>query len=82
MITELRIRDGVAAKLEEADLGTLGALSDRMATYGTTWNNGVKGIGEKAAEEVSDALAAFWGLHPELCEPETADAPAGPREDE
>lgn len=51
-------RCGVTEKMVEklADkYGTIGELRDAMQTYGTTWNNGVKGIGAEAAAKIADA---------------------------
>lgn len=53
-----------AALVEKAD--TLGKLTDLMNAHGQWWHREVKGFGEKAAETVADAFAAFWREHPEF----------------
>jgi hypothetical protein len=56
----------MAQKLIDADLTTLGKLSDHMAENGQWWARNIKGVGEAAAEKISDMLAKFWSDHPEF----------------
>ena len=62
----------LAEKLVEADLTTLGKLSDHMAEQGQWWWKQLPGIGEAAAEKISDMLASFWEAHPEYTAVEPA----------
>jgi len=75
---KIAVLPGLAPKtidlLAEAGLTTLGRLSDYMGKYGTTWANGLKGIGEVAATKIEDAWARFWADHPEFCQPEDEEA--------
>ncbi len=67
------VRLGLNAKrtqqLVDAGLLTLGQLQQHQNDQGQWWGNGIKGLGEKGQEEVSDAWIAFWKAHPEFCRP-------------
>jgi hypothetical protein len=67
-LSHLGIEGKLQAKLEDAEVKTLGQLSGTMNVGGIEWYKGIKGIGVKAAEEISDRFADFWALHPEFCE--------------
>jgi len=64
----LTLQAKTLAALQEAGLTTLGKLSDHIRDQGDWWAREIKGVGEKAAEEIADAFAAFWKEHPEFCE--------------
>lgn len=77
--SELNLTDRIQGCLEEAELTTLGALSDRMAE-GTLWALQVRGIGEASREKVEDAFQAFWEEHPQYCRQEPQDQDEVPAE--
>lgn len=64
-LAELDLPAGIVDTLTDAGFATLGELSDRMDH--DSWWQLVDGIGEKSAEKVADAFAAFWANHPEYC---------------
>ena len=66
-VTELVLSDSIHDALREANLITLGGLSDFMAAHGEQWWRDVDSIGEQKAVAVADAFAAFWEEHPEFC---------------
>ena len=61
----------LSAKLFDADMTTLGKLSDHMAEQGEWWWKQLQGIGEESAAKISDMLADYWKAHPEYCETQT-----------
>lgn len=66
-LADAAITGKIATCLEEAGLTTLGKLSDHMAEKGDWWARELKGIGETAAEKISNLFAAYWKRHPEFC---------------
>lgn len=74
-IEELGLPDRIDTALRDADLETLGELSDLMAA-GVWWHHELKGIGEKAAEQIADGFTEFWSRHPEYAQPEDGELEA------
>ena len=72
-IADLGLPAGVATALEEAEVTTLGKLSDVMGD--AMWYREIKRVGKGAAEKVADAFQRFWAEHPESCDfsPDTAE---------
>ena len=66
-IGELELPPKIAEKLQQTDCQTLGDLADRM-NAGEQWWREIEGFGEKTAEKVNEAFAAFWERHPEYAE--------------
>ena len=74
-VGELDLPQSLLDRLCDLDLGTLGALSDRMAT-GDHWADDLDGIGIAKAEKIAEAFAFFWQEHPEYCQADTPAAEA------
>lgn len=66
-LSEAGITGNVAQLLADAQIDTLGALSDRMNVKGQFWAEGIVGLGEATAAKVSDCFVKFWAEHPEYC---------------
>ena len=66
-LPEMGIDGALAGSLVEADIKTIGDLSNEMDTYGVTWHNTIAGVGDKAAEKIADLFIEFWKEHPEFC---------------
>lgn len=67
-LSEMNIDGALHDNLVEADIKTIGDLSDVMNDRGVTWHNTITGVGEKAVEKVEQLFDAFWTEHPEFCE--------------
>lgn len=83
-IDALGLSGGIASKLEEAGIVTIGQLQQAM--NGERWWDNLDGIGEGKAEKLADAFAQFWSKHPEYCQEEdeaiaSFDFDAEPEED-
>lgn len=74
-IEEFGLPAKIDAALRNAGLETIGKLSDRMNT-GVWWHHELKGIGEKASEQIGDLFAEFWSRHPEYAQPKDGEAAA------
>jgi hypothetical protein len=48
---------------EDAEINTLGDLTDYQAKKGDFWVKDLAGVGPKAAEDIADASEAFWKRH-------------------
>jgi hypothetical protein len=64
----------------EPPLTTLGAIADWSAAKGDFWATDISGVGEKAAQEITDRMmdywaAHYWAAHPRAATPEPADLP-------
>jgi len=70
-LAELKLSKRVTNALVDAGLTTIDELVRHMEKQGEWWAKQIKGLGEKGSETVCDALAAFWGDHPEYCTPAT-----------
>ena len=83
------VLDALAAN--EPRLITLGTLSDWMFKKADSWATDIKGVGEKARNDIEVGFQRFWAEHPEFCieepdepEPEDDDEPEeydGPEEE-
>lgn len=61
-ITKPRIVKALTER--EPSLSTLGAIADHSAKHGDFWAVAIKGVGKAAAQEVTDAIDAYWTAHP------------------
>jgi hypothetical protein len=68
-VSHLGAPDRVTNALRTAGVKTLGKLSDTMNKGGVWWHHELKGVGEKAAEQIGDLFAEFWSRHPEYAQP-------------
>jgi len=75
-VSHLGAPDRVTNALRTAGVKTLGKLSDTMNKGGVWWHHDLKGIGEKAAEQIGDLFAEFWSRHPEYAQPKDGEAAA------
>jgi uncharacterized protein (UPF0335 family) len=66
-VGDLKLPAKIAKAIVDAGHTTIGSLSVHMADQGDWWAKQIKGIGEKARDEVCDAFADFWKEHPEYC---------------
>lgn len=64
-VEQLAVSQGLAERLKDAKIKTLGRLSAAMDTD-ASWFRPIAGIGPKAAGEIEDAFRLFWAQHPEL----------------
>lgn len=67
-LTEMGIDGALLDNLVEVDIKTIGDLSDQMDKFGVGWHNTIAGVGDKAADKVSDLFIEFWKEHPEFCD--------------
>ena len=83
-ISSLGLTDGAIDALAEADIQTVGDLTDHVKRHGDFWWRDIAGIGEQCAEKISDAMVKFWEEHPEYCRggSEAADSTEGGTSDE
>ena len=57
----------VIEKLRDADISTLGGLSNRTGED-IQWYKKIKGIGQAASDKIDEAFVAFFADHPEFCD--------------
>ncbi len=62
-----RTKRALLAACEAKGIATIGGLSSLMEKHGSWWQRELAGIGDKAAEEISEAFVDFWATHPEYC---------------
>lgn len=73
-ITKPRIVKALTER--EPPLTTLGAIADWTREKGQYWAKDIKGIGDAAAEEITDACDKFWASRPAPVKPTTPAAAA------
>ncbi len=66
-LIEMGVAGALSQNLVDADIKTIGDLSDIMDKFGVTWHNTINGVGDKAAENVDGLFIEFWKEHPEFC---------------
>jgi hypothetical protein len=62
-IAVLKLSEGLAEKLSESDIKTVGAL-EKAISAGELVPNRIKGVGPAAVDKVTDALVKFRAEHP------------------
>lgn len=72
-IDELGLKPRVAKALRDFELETIGAVADYTAKSSL---HAITGLGDKAIEEIDDAMTKFWEDHPEHTRPASEPEPA------
>lgn len=73
-VHDLGIPDRVEAALQQGGVRTVGELEDLRAQHGDEWNGSIVGVGEKAKQQIEEAVIDFLAKRKEAQEPQVEGA--------